>query len=108
MAQRLERGEIWLLQRPRPDKRRPVLVLSRPALLRAMHSVTVASITSTLRGSPTEVPLGVEEGLKNPCCVNLCNLFTVEQHRLGTDVGALSNTKMRQVCQALNIALACD
>ena len=62
MAPRLNRTEIWLLERPRPDKRRPVLVLSRPSLIDALHTVTVAAITSTLRGSPTEVELGVEEG----------------------------------------------
>ena len=64
MARELNRGQIWLLELPRPDKRRPVLVLSRPALIDALHTVTVAAVTSTLRGSPTEVELGVEEGLK--------------------------------------------
>jgi mRNA interferase MazF len=108
MARRLDRGEIWLLQRPRPDKRRPVLILSRPALIEALNSVTVAAITSTRRGSPTEVPIGIEEGLKGPSCVNLCNLFTVEQQKLATYVGAVSGTKLRQICHALNIALACD
>jgi mRNA-degrading endonuclease toxin of MazEF toxin-antitoxin module len=44
MADRLSRGEIWLLELPRPDKRRPVLVLSRPALIRLLHTVTVAAI----------------------------------------------------------------
>lgn len=58
MAPRLNRTEIWLLDRPRPDKRRPVLVLSRPSLIAALHTVTVAAITSTRRGSPTEVELG--------------------------------------------------
>jgi mRNA interferase MazF len=51
MAERLNRGEIWLLSLPRPDKRRPVLILSRPSLIPLLHTVTVATITSTLRGS---------------------------------------------------------
>lgn len=108
MAERLNRGEIWLLRRPRPDKQRPVLVLSRPSLIPLLHSVIVAAITSTHRGAPTEVELGVEEGLKHPSCVNLCNLFTVHQRELKTFVGTVSASKMVQVCDALAIACACD
>lgn len=108
MARQVGRGEIWLLDRPRPDKRRPVLVLSRPSLLRLLHTVTVAAITSTLRGSPTEVAIGLDEGLKQVSCVNLCNLFTVEQRDLKTFVGTLGPQRMEQVCRALAVACACD
>ncbi len=108
MAQSIERGEIWLLDRPRPDKRRPVLVLSRPSLIRSLNTVTVAAVTSTLRGSPTEVELGVDEGLKHTSCVNLCNLFTVAQRDLATFVGTVANEKMAVVCDALVIACGCD
>lgn len=108
MAERLSRGEIWLLARPRPDKKRPVLILSRPSLIHHLHTVTVAAVTSTLRGSPTEVELGLEEGLKKTSCVNLCNLFTVRQPELRTFVGTVPADKMRAVCQALEIACGCD
>ncbi|HET7291287.1 MAG TPA: type II toxin-antitoxin system PemK/MazF family toxin [Vicinamibacteria bacterium] len=108
MARRLNRAEVWLLDRPRPDKRRPVLVLSRPALIAVLHTVTVAAITSTRRGSPTEVELGVDEGLKGPCCVNLCHLFTVPQSDLRQFVGTVGAGKMRDVCRALGIASGCD
>jgi mRNA interferase MazF len=108
MARRVERGEIWLLDRPKPDKRRPVLVLSRPALIRLLNTVTVASVTSTLRGSPTEVELGLEEGLKRTSCVNLCHVFTVPRHDLSTFVGTLGPEEMARVCAALAVAFACD
>jgi mRNA interferase MazF len=108
MAERLSRGEIWLLDLPRPDKRRPVLVLSRPSLIPLLHTVTVAAVTSTLRGSPTEVELGVTEGLKQTSCVNLCNLFTVQQQELRSFVGTVSHEKMLEVCRALAIACACE
>ena len=108
MAERLNRGEIWLLELPRPDKRRPVLILSRPSLIPLLHTVTVAAITSTLRGSPTEVELGIPEGLKQASCVNLCNLFTVHQSELSNFVGTVSREKMKEVCRALAIACACD
>ena len=108
MASQLNRGEIWLLDRPRPDKRRPVLILSRPSLIRLLHTVTVAAVTSTLRGSPTEVELGPDEGLKQTSCVNLCNLFTVRQSELRRFVGTVPTDKMRRICDALAIACACD
>lgn len=108
MARRINRGELWLLDRPSPDKRRPVLVLTRPSLIRALHTVTVAAVTSTLRGSPTEVPLGPEEGLKKLSCVNLCNVYTVPQHDLRQFVGSVSLEKMARVCRALVIANGCD
>jgi mRNA interferase MazF len=108
MARRLNRGEIWLLHRPRPDKRRPVVVLARPSLIEALHTVTVAAVTSTLRGAPTEVEVGIEEGLKRTSCVNLCNVFTVRQSELTRFVGAVGPAKMHAICRALAIACDCD
>lgn len=108
MARRIGRGEIWLLHFARPDKRRPVLVLSRPALIPLLHTVTVAAITSALRGAPTEVEVGPDDGLKAVSCVNLCNVFTVRQHDLRTFVGTVSAETMRKVCRALAIGFGCD
>ncbi len=108
MARRLNRGELWLLDRPKPDKRRPVLILSRPSLIRSLHTVTVVAVTSTLRGAPTEVEVGVDEGLKKPSCVNLCNLLTVTQHELVRFVGSVTTDKMARVCRALVNACGCD
>ncbi len=108
MAERLNRGEIWLLDLARPDKKRPVLIVSRPSLIRLLHTVTVAVVTSTLRGAPTEVELGTDEGLKSTSCVNLCNLFTVRQKELRTFVGSVAPEKMAEVCRALAVASGCD
>ena len=108
MAARVNRGEIWRLQVSHPDKRRPVVVISRPSLIPLLHTVTVAAVTSTLRGSPTEVVVGVDEGLKQASCVNLCHLFTVPRRQLRGFVGALGSDKMREVCHALAIATGCD
>jgi len=108
VAREIARGEIWLLKLPSPDRRRPVLVLSRPSLLRVLHTATVAAITSTLRGAPTEVQVGPEDGLKQVSCVNLTNVFTVRQSELRHYVGSLGAERMREVCRALNIACGCD
>jgi mRNA interferase MazF len=90
-----------------PDKRRPVLVLSRPTLLEVMHTAVVAAVTRTIRGAPTEVELGLEEGLKQVSCVNLTNVFTVRQSELRQFIGTVDGTKMDHVCRALSIATAC-
>lgn len=108
MARELRRGEIWFVDFARPDKQRPVLILSRQPLVESLHTVTVAAITSTLRGSPTEVTLGTDEGLKRISCANLCNVFTVPQARLGRFIGSVGPQRMREVCRALAIATGCE
>jgi mRNA-degrading endonuclease toxin of MazEF toxin-antitoxin module len=84
------------------------LALSRPSLLKVLHTATVAAITSTLRGAPTEVSVGPDDGLKQASCVNLTNLFTVRKSEMRRYVGSLNAEKLREVCQALNIACGCD
>ena len=61
-----------------------------------------------MRGSPTEVEVGTEDGLKATSCVNLCNIFTVRQSDLRVFIGALDAEKMHSVGRALAIACACD
>jgi len=92
----------------RPDKRRPVLILSRQSVIEALHTVTVAAITSTHHGSPIEVEVGTDEGLKRSSCVNLANVFTVRQSDVGAYVGALGPEKMARICEALSIAVGCE
>jgi mRNA-degrading endonuclease toxin of MazEF toxin-antitoxin module len=70
--------------------------------------VTVAVITSTMRSSPTEVPLGVEEGLKHLSCANLANVHTVKKSDLRRYVGVAGRDKMREICRAITVALGCD
>ena len=108
MAGRIERGEIRLHRFPAPDKERPVLVLTRSSAIDYLSRVTVAPITSTIRGVPSEVALGPEDGMKQPCAVNLHNVMTVNQANLGRRVAELSSPRMRQVCSALAFALGCD
>ena len=71
MDERIRRGEIWLFSFSRPDKRRPVLVLTRPEVIELLHTVMVAPVTSVIRGTPSEVVVGVDEGLKKDSAVNL-------------------------------------
>lgn len=108
MARGIARGELWMYEFGRPDKRRPVLILSRPEAIGVLHTVMVAPVTSTVRGIPSEVPIGTAEGLKHASAVNLDHVQTVERARLSRHVGHLSPDKMRAVCRALVIATGCD
>ena len=77
MAGKVNRGEIWLYTFRRPDKQRPVLVFTRDDVIPLLHTVTVAPITSTIRGAPSEVLVGEAEGLKYDSAVNLDHIQTV-------------------------------
>lgn len=108
MARRLNRGEIWLHRFRTPDKRRPVLIISRQAVIPLIRTVMVAPITSAVHGVPSEVEVGVEEGLKGPSVVNLDHIQTVEQQSLGHYVGSVGTRKMQEVCLALVRATGCS
>ncbi len=107
MDGRVNRGEIWLFTFKPPDKRRPVLILTRQEVIGLLSTVMVAPITSAIRGAPSEVLVGVDEGLKAPSAVNLDHVQTVEQRQLSHYVGNLDRNKMNAVCKALAIATGC-
>jgi len=108
VAGRIARGDVRLYQFAPPDKKRPVVVLTRDSALPYLTTVTVAPITSTIRGVPSEVELNEEDGMKAPCAVNLHNTVTVWQQRLGKRVAQLSSFRMREICGALRFSLGCD
>ena len=107
MARSVARGEIWLYRFHKPDKRRPVVVLTRQEVIELLDTVMVAPITSTVRGAPSEVMVGSAQGLKHDSAVNLDHVQTVERARLVQYVGRLTPAQMRQVCRALAIATGC-
>lgn len=107
MAERVNRGEIWLYPFKAPDKQRPVLILTRQGVIGLLSTVMFAPITSTIRGTASEVILGPEEGLKTVSVVNLDHVQTVERHRLKSYIGSLGPEKMAAVCRALAIATGC-
>lgn len=107
MAGRLKRGDVFLYDFRPPDKERPVVVLTRSISLESLTTVTVAPISSTIRGGPSQVRLDTCDGLKGPCVVNLHNLSTVPQTKLGRWVANLSEEKMDEICQALRYSLGC-
>jgi mRNA interferase MazF len=108
VAGRIARGEVRLYQFAPPDKTRPVVILTRDSALPYLSAVTIAPITSTVRGVPSEVRLDGDDGMKAPCAVNLHNVITVSQHRLGKRVAQLNSGRMKEICSALRFALGCD
>ena len=89
------------------DKRRPVLVLSRDVAIPLLASVVVAPITTRVRGIPTEVPLGPDEGMPTECAASLDNVTLTAKATLVRRLTSLSRTKMLSVCRALHVALDC-
>lgn len=73
-----------------------------------LRTVMVAPVTSAIRGLPSEVLVGEDEGLKNPSAINLDHVQTVERARLTGYVGRLGPEKMTAVCRALAIAAGCS
>lgn len=108
MAGRIARGDVRLYQFAPPDKKRPVVVLTRDHAIAYLSTVTVAPITSAIRGVPSEVLLNEEDGMKAPCAVNLHNALTIPQGRLGKRVAGLSSPRMSEICTALRFSLGCD
>lgn len=107
MAARVTRGEVRLFRFPQPDKRRPVVVLTRDSIIDRLARVTVAPITSTIRGVSSEVVLGPEDGMKAACAINLHNIVTVPKAGLGRRVSQLDPRRLEELCSAITFALGC-
>jgi mRNA interferase MazF len=108
LAGGIARGDIRLYRFAPPDKARPVVVLTRDSALRYLSTATVAPVSSTIRGVPSEVRLDEEDGMKAPCAVNLHHAVTVSQQRLGKRVAQLGARRMREIRGALRFSLGCD
>lgn len=101
----MTRGEIWLAEVGR--KRRPVLVLTRDEVLGVRALVSVAEISTTIRGLAVEVLIDHNAvGLDRACAIN-CDLHTVAQSSLTSLVGEVDDTTMDRVCAAVTYALRC-
>lgn len=92
----------------RLDKTRPVLVLTRDAPRGAMTKVTVAPITSTVKGLSSEVPLGSRNGLDHECAASFDNVVTVPASLLGRTIGFLYPDQERDLAVAMVLAYDLD
>ena len=101
----MKRGEVRWYRFARPDKKRPVLILTRDPAIEFLGEITVAPITTTVRDIPSEVLLTAADGMRQECAVNLDHLQTVPRGQIGALITALPRRKMDQVRSALFYAL---
>jgi mRNA interferase MazF len=101
----MKRGEIRWYGFRAPDKRRPVVVLTRDSVIGYLGEITVAPVTTTIRDIPTEVLLGPDEGMPQACAVNCDHLQTVAKGKIGGLITALSTAKLQAVSEAVRFAL---
>lgn len=103
----MTRGEVWWLEHPEIG-RRPACVLTRPEAVPLLRNVLVVPATRRIRGIPTEVSLGREDGMPQICVLPLDNVQPVPKAMLIERITRLGAARMREVCQALNVAAGCD
>jgi mRNA interferase MazF len=101
----MRRGEVRWYTFAAPDKRRPVLLLTRESMIRRLNEVTVVSITSTTRNLDAEVRLGIADGMPADCVINCDQIQTLPKHKLGDRLTELSPAKIAEVEHALLFAL---
>ena len=101
----MKRGEVrWFGSKP-PDKKRPVVILTRDSVIEYLNDVTVAPITSTIRNIPSEVLLSQKDGMPRDCAVNFDHIQTVSKEKIGSFIASLSVEKLREVREAVLFAV---
>ena len=102
----MKRGDVRWYKFEKPDKNRPVVILTRDSIIPHLTAVTVAPVTSTVRDIPSEVLLDREDGLPKDCAINCDHLRTVAKGRIGSLITTLSAARMREVRAAVAFAIA--
>ncbi len=101
----MKRGEVRWYKFKEPDKKRPVLILTRDSILEYLGEVTVAPVTSTIRDIPSEVYLSNHDGMSRDCAVNCDHIQTVSKGKVGGFIAMLNNKKLAEVRDAISFAL---
>jgi mRNA interferase MazF len=105
----VKQGDVYWYTFHAPDKRRPVLLLTRNFAIPLLTSITVAPLTTTIRNIPSEVLLTPEEdGVPEACVVNTDNLQTIQKQNLGAFITHLSSERMKEVREAIQFSLGFD
>ena len=104
----MNRGDVCWYTFKAPDKKRPVLVLTRNSAIAVLNSVTIAPITSIIRNIPTEVVLTRDDGLPSTCAANFDNIQTVPKSNVGDRIARLTAQRMREAAAAVSFALGFD
>lgn len=98
-------GEIWWAEAE--DKRRPVLVVTRTDAAAVLTWIICAPVTRTVRGIPTEIPLGEPQGLRHECVASFDNLQPIRRSYLTERAGRLTVEQRGEICRALDALADC-
>lgn len=101
----VRRGDIRWYKFKSPDKKRPVVILTRNSILEYLTEVTVAPVTSTVRDIPSEVFLSKHDGIRHDCVINFDHIQTVSKSRIGSLIAAVPNERLADVRSAICFAL---
>ena len=101
----MKRGEIRWYKFKTPDKKRPILILTRDSILEYLGEVTVAPITSTVRDIPSEIFLSKQDGMAKDCVINSDHIQNVSKGKIGSLITTLSADKLERVSEAIQFAL---
>ena len=101
----MKRGEIRWYQFKAPDKRRPVVILTRDTILYYLGEVTVAPLTTTIRDIPSEVFLSRMDGMMRDCAINCDHIQTVSKRKIGGLITVLSAQRLNEAAKAITFAL---
>ena len=102
----MKRGDVRWYKFEKPDKSRPVVVLTRDSIIPHISEVTVAPVTSTIRDIPSEVLLDKGDGVPRECAVNCDHMQTVAKAKIGSLITSLSTDRMREIRAAIAFAIA--
>lgn len=105
MVNDLRQGEIWWAEAE--DKRRPVLIVTRNEAAAVLNRLVVAPLTRTVRGIPTEIEVGPEDGMLEPSAASFDNLQPIERSLLTERAGVLEASRRPEICQALQALADC-
>lgn len=98
-------GEVWWAQAE--DKRRPVLVVTRSDAIPVLTRVIVAPVTRTVRGIPTEIALGPDDGLAVECAASFDHVQPINRRLLTERLAAPGPARRREICVALAALADC-
>lgn len=101
-------GDVCLHTFKEPDKRRPVLILTRTNAISFLNGISVAPITSTIRDNETSVWLDESDGMSRVCAINLDYIQTVPKNKLGKVIAHLPEERMQEVFEAIKYAFGFD
>ena len=104
----MQHGEVRWYTFAKPDKRRPVVILTRDAAIAYLGQVTIAPVTTTIRDIPTEVLLSAADGMPRDCAINLDYVQTVSKGKIGVLITSLSAKKLLELRRAVLFAFGFD